>query len=490
MEEVNRIIIAVTEPREQGRLRRCFEREEQPYELILLDPEVEVEAILNEYSFELIIFEPAFRQGEMAQFVDLWSTPFIILTDTGKREELRQVLHKEQAAFLLRDPDDHYLSMLPLLTAQLLFQRKSLKIQNAYIRLHEQRYYSLVQNLPDIVFHLDGEGRIIFINQAIRKLGLSPSRVTGRHLDDILSETGAVLLPAGTPAADSPNPQSSSAGSTTATVPIALRDGTRIMFAGAISSFGEVSTASFSYHDGLHAVTGTAGIIRDITNGYNQQKLLEKSNSEKEQLLKEVHHRVRNNLQLILSLMHLHSDYYRGGICAPLLSHIHSEVRSIALAHEQFYEKQSVRGISLDEYLRTILLELRAGGEQEPQFHIGGEVGAVCLDHAIVVGLIVCELLLFSFTLRASSPDAPTARISIAAEGDGDAERQLSISFHFALDSALQEEAHNSSAAVPLMRVLAEQLGGSLVLEELPATLAGTISLSLPVQKGEYECTS
>jgi two-component sensor histidine kinase len=113
--------------------------------------------------------------------------------------------------------------------------------------------------------------------------------------------------------------------------------------------------------------------------------------AEKDVLLREVQHRVRNNMQLIASMVELEAR--RSPSAREALSEVGSRVRAIALAQEQLYERDSVAEIELAAYLQSLVRATEALRGGAVSFSFSGEPAVVPLDRAVPVGLIVNELL-------------------------------------------------------------------------------------------------
>lgn len=137
------------------------------------------------------------------------------------------------------------------------------------------------------------------------------------------------------------------------------------------------------------------GVIRDITEAKAGEVLLRDSLREKEVLLKEVHHRVKNNLQIISSLLFLQKE----GIPDPAIQELFEESRhriaSMALVHEELYRSGDLGRVDLREYLERlapkVVQSLRGGKTLDLKLELASCL--LPLDKAIPFGLLVNELL-------------------------------------------------------------------------------------------------
>jgi two-component sensor histidine kinase len=124
-------------------------------------------------------------------------------------------------------------------------------------------------------------------------------------------------------------------------------------------------------------------------------KILSAQNEEKIVLLKEVHHRVRNNLQIIISLINLQLDGIEGGKTSSALREIQSRVRSMSIVHQKMYQTSNFKDIKLVDYAEQIIENLSDLYDQEDTNHelnISNEY-RLEMDDAIPMGLILNEII-------------------------------------------------------------------------------------------------
>jgi two-component sensor histidine kinase len=127
----------------------------------------------------------------------------------------------------------------------------------------------------------------------------------------------------------------------------------------------------------------------------NEERLRQTLN-EKENLLKEIHHRVKNNLQIIHSMLNLQMSYVRDEAASELFKESRDRVYSIALIHEKLYQSESLATIDLPEYIRSLTSNLFLSyGVSERVIipKIAVESVALDIDTLIPCALIVTELI-------------------------------------------------------------------------------------------------
>lgn len=145
------------------------------------------------------------------------------------------------------------------------------------------------------------------------------------------------------------------------------------------------------------------------------QRKMEDSLKEKELLLKEIHHRVKNNLQVIASLLNMQSQRLQNEECRAALQDCHLRVQSIALIHQKLYESGDLSRIDFDGYIRSLstdLFEAYHASVGQIALHINVDDIVLDMDKAIPLGLILNELM--SNALKYAFPNGRRGEISIA----------------------------------------------------------------------------
>ena len=146
------------------------------------------------------------------------------------------------------------------------------------------------------------------------------------------------------------------------------------------------------YQQGKAAVS--VGI--DITERQQAEIQIKTSLKEKEVLLKEIHHRVKNNLQIVSSLLKLQSKYIKDEAVMTLFNESHNRIRSMALIHEKLYQSQNLVQINVYEYIPELVNNLfRSYNIYTSRINLKLEIDDIYLDidTAIPCGLIINELI-------------------------------------------------------------------------------------------------
>jgi two-component sensor histidine kinase len=195
---------------------------------------------------------------------------------------------------------------------------------------------------------------------------------------------------------------------------------------------------------------------------------------EKEVLLKEIHHRVKNNLQIISSILSLERGRAADQPIREILQDSQNRIRSIALIHEKLYQAHDLARIDLSEYVRELthyLLRLYRGGGGTIAAAIRAEPAWLGIDTAVPCGLILNELI--SNALKHAFPpgwgmppdaDEPPQQAEIRVELRAGQDRQLMLIVGdngVGLPPGL-DLADTDSLGMKLVNILVDQLGGRL----------------------------
>ncbi len=251
-----------------------------------------------------------------------------------------------------------------------------------------------------------------------------------------------------------------------------LRDGTWEGEMTAIRRDGSTFTVHCAVaviRDQRDAVTHVAGSFIDVTERKRADLALRASLAEKEALLQEVHHRVKNNLQVVTSLLALQARRERRPDVLASLRDTQNRVRAMALLHETLYRSANLAQVPLGPYLDAILVHLARTylTESAPTIQTQLDDLELPMDHAMPCGLLVSELAANAF--KHAFTGRPGGTITVSARRAGDAVEVAVADDGIGLPA--DEDLENSpSLGLRLVRALTEQLCGELVIERRPTT--------------------
>jgi two-component sensor histidine kinase/CHASE2 domain-containing sensor protein len=209
--------------------------------------------------------------------------------------------------------------------------------------------------------------------------------------------------------------------------------------------------------------------------------LLTGSLAEKDVLLKEIHHRVKNNLQVISSLLNLQSGYIKDPEALQVFTESRNRVRSMALIHEKLYQTSDLARIDFEDYIKALTSGLMAGfAGKSSSVRIAVEVEKIMLavDSAVPCGLIVNELVTNCFKY-AFAPATP-GEIRISMRRNEDSRLQLTVSDNGVGFPKDVDFRNTESLGLQLVNTLTEQLDGTVALHNGTGT---TFEITFPESK-------
>ncbi|HAE23463.1 MAG TPA: hypothetical protein DCG47_14255 [Spirochaetaceae bacterium] len=225
------------------------------------------------------------------------------------------------------------------------------------------------------------------------------------------------------------------------------------------------------------------GIMSDINLAKDRESALEKLVGERELLLREVHHRVKNNLQIVSSLLRLESggmDPQRAE--ARALEDAERRVYAMALVHELLYLQDLFGAVELRAYIERLALAIFDQEDDELSIELPKEELVISLDTAIPLGLI-CNEAMANIVKHAFPPGFDGKKVvRIAMRSDHDSATISIADNGIGLNARERARGKNEAPSIgmTLIDVLSQQIKGSYSLESLPEN--GTIlSLSFPI---------
>lgn len=321
------------------------------------------------------------------------------------------------------------------------------------LRLSEEKFRELAETATDAIITINDSGLILFCNKSVE-------RIFGYRSSELIGKDLKILIP------EHLKEKHESA------MQQYIRTGEKTM---SWSSFETTAwhkrefevpiELSFSEINQNDSKNFTA-IIRDITDRKNVQKKMENTLREKDILLREIHHRVKNNLQIVSSLLSLQAGRVTDREASELLKISRDRIRSMALIHETLYKSKEVGNINIKEYLQELISYLYSSyniNQNAIKLNLEVKDTSLELETLVPISLIVNELI--SNALKHGFPDyQENACISVKLDGEGDRYR-LEISNNgkeFPTDIDFR---NTNSLGLQLVNTLSEQLNASLKLE-------------------------
>lgn len=472
------ILFASSLQEERVRFYRMVKTQDLPYTVLFPDSLPMADTLLKESNAELIITDLEFNNGAFADWLSLWPLPFILLCSYDAASRVDELVKDEASTFLPRDSEFRHLDLLPVLIRKVINTTESRTRQNVHLQMSEREYLELVQAIPDIVYMLDSQGCFTYVNQAIESLGYRPEDLLGKHFSVLLGAEdtarvsrsvvleryrGTVTGPENAPKLFD---ERRSGERMTKNLEVRLRTALPSADADAemnarINAYGDITCVGYTLPEFAGKEHGTVGIIHDITALKENELKMQQTIESRELLLKEIHHRVKNNLQVISSLLNLQSATVKDPESHEVFQSCQAQIHSMALVHEQLYQSLDLASVDVQHYLETLCRYLSSVYE-EPAGGIAIQVDAggisLSVDQATPIALIATELVTNSMKYAFASRD--TGRID--------------ISFSMTEGTCVLSVADNgTSGNIPA----AESMGMQLV-RALVSQLSGTIEMS------------
>ncbi len=213
------------------------------------------------------------------------------------------------------------------------------------------------------------------------------------------------------------------------------------------------------------------GAVIDITDRQQADEQIKASLREKEVMLREIHHRVKNNMQIILSLLRIQSRSVKDGVTQEMFKQSQNRIRSMALIHEALYKSKDLAMIDIADYISrmtTHLLSIYRGDLGEIEIKQEAEGVFLDINRAIPCGLIISELI--SNCLKHAFPGKKEGLITIRMATDKKGINRLAVKDN---GTGLPERLDYRKAetlGLQLVIDLVQQINGSIELKKAHGT--------------------
>ncbi|MDP8241488.1 MAG: response regulator [Candidatus Celaenobacter antarcticus] len=210
---------------------------------------------------------------------------------------------------------------------------------------------------------------------------------------------------------------------------------------------------------------------RDITRQVHAEELLKKEIEQKELLIKEINHRVKNNFALVSSLLAIQQQNIEDEKVRDIFEEAQNRIQSIALVHKQLYSSENLAQIDFSTYINSLIRQLMGGFKHKTgQISIDLDIKGVALDiaKAIPCGLIINELITNSFKHGFQQRENGTITVKMQYLNDGN------IQFIIANDGKPFPDnvdfRDTQTLGLQIVTGLVEQIGGTIELDNSKGT--------------------
>jgi PAS domain S-box-containing protein len=328
-------------------------------------------------------------------------------------------------------------------------------------RLHSMQS-AVFDQAPDAIFVTDAQGRIVEANERAALLfGHRRETLATLVVDDLLppalrgryARPGAAAGGAITEAGRNPNLLGLHA------------DGSQFPI--------EVSLAALDSPDGERVIA----IVKDVSEARRAEQLIRDSLKEKDLLLAEIHHRVKNNLQIVHSLLDMQASLTTDATAASALRDSQHRIQSMALIHQTLYQSHDFGKVDFGHFLDTLMTHLQNSyGRRDLELSSSSDTVRLAIDRAIPCGLIVNELV--TNALKHAFPGGRSGSVRIEMRLLDEVEVEVAVTDDgIGIPDTVDLHAL-SSLGMQLLQVLAEQLHARLdIRRRAPTRIAFTFSL-------------
>lgn len=328
------------------------------------------------------------------------------------------------------------------------------KLAEERLQESEQRLRLLVENVREYaLFQTDLEGRVTTWNPgAERVFGYGSAEILGVPVQRLLAlsdhQIGLVAEELGRV----------SKGERLQDARWLLRkDGTRFW----------AQWASEPLQDESGAVRGVVKVLRDETDRRRAEESMQESLAEKEALLREVHHRVKNNLQVITSLLNLQASQVNDERVLSMFDEARNRVYAIAAIHELIYKSASLSAVHLVDYARQLVPDVvkMFGAQDRIEVAVEGDGATLELERAVPFGLLLNEMV--SNVCKHAFPDNTRGELRIRLSDEPQMIVLEVLDNGVGLPPGFGEK-QPATLGFQLMQALVRQLRGSMTVVPAP----------------------
>jgi len=189
-----------------------------------------------------------------------------------------------------------------------------------------------------------------------------------------------------------------------------------------------------------------------------QQKLIK----EKEWLIKEIHHRVKNNLQMVISLLNAQSEFLNNPSALEAIKESRERMQAIAIIHQKLYQVENSTQVNMRSYVNELVDNIKNSVSDTERIYFKVEVDDIDIDisQSVPLGLILNEAI--TNAVKYAYPGNEKGDISVSLKLTGTRQVQLKIVDHGKGLPAGMDTEHSNSLGLQLIKLFSEQLEGEL----------------------------
>ena len=347
---------------------------------------------------------------------------WITIRDTSAMERLRETHQATQQQLMAAEEE-------------LQARYNDLRSVENELRASEAKYRMLAETSQDLIYVINAEDRIEYVNSyAAAALGKTYGEIIGRDRH--------AIFPEGTDTSQCGYLQRIFATGKPE------RYESQVPFTGRTRWFDHVLNP---LKDSDGTVRAVLCISRDITGLKTTEKALKASLEAKDALLREIHHRVKNNMQVVIGLLHFQASAVASPEIARIVLDTETRIRSMVLIHERLYKSDDFINVSLETYLKDLVNSLIHAYGTKTYINVEYSIDKIQIDQSTLLhlGLLITEVI--SNSIRHAFPGRSVGTIS--------------VSFHRQNHNCLALTIHDDGIGIPesCMRGKASTVGLALI---------------------------
>ncbi|HMK54226.1 MAG TPA: histidine kinase dimerization/phosphoacceptor domain -containing protein [Methanobacteriaceae archaeon] len=301
--------------------------------------------------------------------------------------------------------------------------------------------------IPDAITIIDRDHRVVGVNNTMAHvLGIEPEEVIGKHCYEVVHGTSC-------PIDNCPHS-------------MLLHDDhehSSEVHEENLGGFFLVTTTPIYDDDGK--VLGSVHVARDITQRKIMEEQLQQALDDKDMLMKEIHHRVKNNLMIIASLLNLQSRYIEDEVAKDIFRDSQSRAKTMAMIHEKLYRSGQLKRIDVKDYIDSLANYIYRVYVSDPHrilMEMDLEEFMLDINTAIPLGLLLNELLTNAF--KYAFPGEKKGKVQVKLHKMNNKKFLLEVKDDGVGLSANFDPHHTNSLGMQLIYNLTEQIKGELKL--------------------------
>jgi PAS domain S-box-containing protein len=334
------------------------------------------------------------------------------------------------------------------------FNKMLEELKNARTQLVDKKYVeSIIANMNDALIVLSSEGRIKTVNKTTLNL-------LGYREDELINQPFGLIHEDAEFHTNGISPKAAAGPASMAEKILLSKSGRKIP-----------ALISFAFLRGEETRAGMVCVVKDITELKIAEEQILSALREKEILLKEIHHRVKNNLQVVASMLHLQAGYIKDSEARTLFEESQKRVESMALMHEKLYRAKDLARIDFREYVVDLagnLLTLNTDKASRIEMKVDIEGVMLDINNSIPCGLIINELV--SNALAHAFPDGRKGRIDISMRSGSGGRIGLTVRDNGTGFPGDIDFRNTASLGMQLVTSLVKQLGGLIEMDRTEGT--------------------